>query len=1759
MDIKFTFNGVKKEETRNTNQHLQSVQPGLIVYEYIPVNSRAAGLVPVEIEAKEDDVIELQLSNDVIWHYRADEYKTILEFQAASRGTITGDLKVPDSFVVESGSSRGVLDFLVPKSLKLITGWAAKETALLLAKKMEEKLLLGLHYCNNKLQFLPFDKTSVLATRPYLLFIHGTNSSNFGAFKDLLFNDAYKKLYDKYEGRVIAFEHKTLSESPLKNIVDLLNQLPAQISVDVISHSRGGIVADLLARCSDGDRPFNDEELRIIKGNDDLQGLYDEVVLVNNAAAGKNILVNKMVRVACPSAGTVLIGKRLDNYVNVFCNLVNLVPGANQVVPLTMFLDFAKAVVQERTDLKTLPGLEALMPESPLTRIMNNNVRSISSELYVISGDVERSGFWNTLKVFGTNVYFGEAHDLVVNSNSMFKGTYRSSVVKEHFEQESNVNHFNYFKNKNSQNALLAVLLQPESTGEYFTEIGATENITVIHNRGITGKKPLVFILPGIMGSNLTVDDKKIWADYISICSGKLSELVISNAVNPRSIHDQTYAGLVNYLNNDFDVMPFPYDWRASVKDTASLLATSINDALADEKRTCREIHFVAHSMGGLVLRALIHYYKDTWKNVLATQKPRVLMLGVPNEGSYSTIRFLLGKDSIIKKLALLDFIHPKKTLLNIFKEYPGLIQLLPAQYSDIYKEASWNAMLSANGEEIGIPSQQLLDEGLQFYEDINGTDYDNEIFRYIAGQDTDTPEGLTIRDNRIIFTASSQGDGRVLWNTIPSTLLAENIYYVPAEHGNITKYEPAYEGIKELLLKGKTSFLTNTRPAARNAGQVKTMPESDYVTVPAEHELQDAIMSNKQLSRKLVPQQTITLSVTNGDLIHSKYPVVVGHFQGDGIVKAEKYVDRAVDFKLSEYHAAGNYPGEIGSHLVILNDNIGISKDVLCKGAVVAGLGEFGSLTESRLTLTLTQAFLTLAIKHNEYVKNSDLPPAAKQDFGVTSLLIGSDFAGLRIYTCVKAILTAVIQANEKLTAMNTVIYQKINRVEIIEIFQHKAIQIGRTLNGLIEQDRFNQFKFLPPAMKFVSGALKLIPDESQQDNWHRLEISIVKDDEEDNSSTIKPRAMRFTAITDKAHADQDVLPTNRLIVDSLIAKVARLSKWDKIFSQTLYELLIPNEFKGYGSSLNNIVLIVDAETARYPWELLHDSNGISDKPLVINTGIIRQLSTKYYRKHVELNVSDRALVIGNPLTDGRYPDLPAAKKEAQRVLSILQFNGLAVTDCIEKTDIEVVQNLLVPSYKIIHIASHGIVGETADDPTGVIIGSEMIFTAADFKQIRIVPEFVFLNCCSSNVYDTEIDDKMHRKYDLAASIGTQLIEMGVRAAIVTGWEINDQAAEKFSQEFYTQMFTGKGFGESVQCARQETYENFGQTNTWGAYQCYGDPFYTFRESSRSVKKTKLSFIDPIEVTYEIENLINEVTSASRRVEGSDYKVRIDNIIDALQLNWKTHPEIVEGFATLYNTLNQYDSAIEYYEKLLTLDNAGYSVRSLEQYSSVRVRRAERAFRDKKLSKRKAVESIQEAIRDIERIRGNTSERYSLLAACYRRLFNVNKDYKTLEKTAEYYQLAYEFGEKNRQVLPYYPYFNWLHFALLLSDPARTETYLAIPATKKNYDERALADADQRDQEESDFFHKTARSSFYMAELLSATKSTEIKTNVDLIEKNFRQSWRITGKPSEWDSFTHYVQFIISLLGELPPNYNIGLREEKAKALTGLIERISG
>ena len=108
------------------------------------------------------------------------------------------------------------------------------------------------------------------------------------------------------------------------------------------------------------------------------------------------------------------------------------------------------------------------------------------------------------------------------------------------------------------------------------------------------------------------------------------------------------------------------------------------------------------------------------------------------------------------------------------------------------------------------------------------------------------------------------------------------------------------------------------------------------------------------------------------------------------------------------------------------------------------------------------------------------------------------------------------------------------------------------------------------------------------------------------------------------------------------------------------------------------------------------------------------------------------------------------------------------------------------------------------------------MYLTANVIRQLAVVPDVVFLNCC----YLAQIGFNR-----LAAGVARELMAIGVRAVVAAGWPVDDQAARTFAERFYQALFEGQDFGDAVGHARDAARDSNRASLTWGAYQCYGDP----------------------------------------------------------------------------------------------------------------------------------------------------------------------------------------------------------------------------------------------------------------------------------------------------------------------------------------------
>jgi len=124
------------------------------------------------------------------------------------------------------------------------------------------------------------------------------------------------------------------------------------------------------------------------------------------------------------------------------------------------------------------------------------------------------------------------------------------------------------------------------------------------------------------------------------------------------------------------------------------------------------------------------------------------------------------------------------------------------------------------------------------------------------------------------------------------------------------------------------------------------------------------------------------------------------------------------------------------------------------------------------------------------------------------------------------------------------------------------------------------------------------------------------------------------------------------------------------------------------------------------------------------------------------------------------------------------------------------------------------------------------------------------------------------------------------VRAVVAAGWAVDDRAAETFASVLYDGILRGAAFGDAVRNARVRTNQDHPHTNTWAAYQCYGNPGYRLLadlDTRSQVRARKFQgLLDPCEVEVELDNLVSRL-SASRMAKDGSAEDGVRSDLDAL------------------------------------------------------------------------------------------------------------------------------------------------------------------------------------------------------------------------------------------------------------------------------------
>jgi hypothetical protein len=322
--------------------------------------------------------------------------------------------------------------------------------------------------------------------------------------------------------------------------------------------------------------------------------------------------------------------------------------------------------------------------------------------------------------------------------------------------------------------------------------------------------------------------------------------------------------------------------------------------------------------------------------------------------------------------------------------------------------------------------------------------------------------------------------------------------------------------------------------------------------------------------------------------------------------------------------------------------------------------------------------------------------------------------------------------------------------------------------------------------------------------------------------------------------------------------------------------------------------------------------------------------------------------------------------------------------------------------------------------------------------------------------------------------------------------------------------MLAGSPFGDAVALARQRVFEEHGATNTWGAYQCYGDPGFALVTALDRVRRE--APVSDREVIIRAEQIERAAHLADAR-QCQELFRELEALVGTVPEAWWHSPALCAAVAAAYGELNHFEAAIRYYERITTAERADIPVRALEQLANLRVRLASTLAG-------KGARALAEALSELDSaerllggllVIGETAERYNLLGSLQKRramLTTGAQRRHALEAMRRAYAAAFDIAGKTSAARGAYSLANRLAVEVLQSwrptgsDEEQTRAAAALDEGLTLLD----AVATELSQASTDFFDLSARAEHT---LLSALKS---RTFDQLRPQDIKDAYMLAG-----------------------------------------------
>jgi hypothetical protein len=696
--------------------------------------------------------------------------------------------------------------------------------------------------------------------------------------------------------------------------------------------------------------------------------------------------------------------------------------------------------------------------------------------------------------------------------------------------------------------------------------------------------------------------------------------------------------------------------------------------------------------------------------------------------------------------------------------------------------------------------------------------------------------------------------------------------------------------------------------------------------------------------------QNVLNVTVTNGDLMFEKDPLLLGHYRATRLTGTERIMNELVGGAMKRSLDMGLYPLAPGSHQIFLNTQPnpespkGLPRP---KAVVVVGLGEEGKLKASDLTKTVRQAVFAWAQRTTELDKK---PPAT---FDLAATLIASGGSGITAAESAQRIVQGVCEANQLLTAKpgsSDKNWPRVRHLRLIELYLDRASEAWRALKMLTATST-GRYE-LTPDIKVGTGPLIRPPEFGYRGADYDFITALTAENKHGAKS------IQYTLDTKRARSEVRAQTTQELLLRDLISSASNAQNHDPQIGRSLFQLLVPIEIESFLDGSSEMQIELDTYTAAIPWELLDsaraDQRSPERRPWSIRTKLLRKLQLKEYRMEVrDADADSSILVIGEPECPKEYPRLPGAQQEAADVYKCLIESGAMEEDRVKQLFADspadlgpdartVINALLERDWRIVHICGHGQLGDSEAEPGGVVLTNGTFLGPSEINTMRSVPELVFVNCCHLAANPSE-QFLNYDRAEFASGVANKLIQIGVRCVIAAGWAVDDFAASKFAKTFYRSLLSGNRFIDAVAEAREAIYST--EDNTWAAYQCYGDPDWVFRRNTEAdapaapLSDEFANIASATGLKLALEAIV--VRTTFQKYDPKTQLERIRILEERFAARWGKIGSVAELFGNAHASAHDAAGAIRWYQLAVDAEDATASVKAAEQLADVRVRSA--------------------------------------------------------------------------------------------------------------------------------------------------------------------------------------------------------------------------